>query len=171
VAHPIVDARMADGSRVNAVIPPVGGPYLSIRKFNRLRLDLLPGGLHRRDWVTEGGLSAEMAGLLVWLVRARANFLIAGETGAGKTTFVRSLTDFDGSSCFEKGRNQNRLRVEDVQTILAAYRTAMSLPSTVSVQTALTHSPACSRPGSVMTPRPIGFAMTSRTPASGAATP
>ena len=94
VAHPIVDARMADGSRVNAVIPPVGGPYLSIRKFNRLRLDLLPGGKHGRDWVTEGGLSAEMAGLLIWLVRARANVLVAGETGAGKTTFVRSLTDY-----------------------------------------------------------------------------
>ena len=56
VAHPIVDARMPDGSRVNAVIPPVGGPYLSIRKFNRLRLDLVPGGRHGRDWVTEGGL-------------------------------------------------------------------------------------------------------------------
>ena len=56
VAHPIVDARMADGSRVNAVIPPVGGPYLSIRKFNRLRLDLVPGGRHGRDWVTDGGM-------------------------------------------------------------------------------------------------------------------
>lgn len=94
VAHPIVDARMADGSRVNAVIPPVGGPYLSIRKFNRLRLGLLPGGRHGRDWVTEGGLSTEMAALLIWLVRARANVLVAGETGAGKTTFVRSLTDY-----------------------------------------------------------------------------
>jgi pilus assembly protein CpaF len=93
VAHPIVDARMADGSRVNAVIPPVGGPYLSIRKFNRLRLDLLPGGRHGRDWVTEGGLSTEMAELLAKLVHARANFLVAGETGAGKTTFLRSLTD------------------------------------------------------------------------------
>ena len=96
VAHPIVDARMADGSRVNAVIPPVGGPYLAIRKFNRLRLDLLPGARHGRDWVTEGGLSIEMAELLVKLVGARANFLVAGETGAGKTTFVRSLTDLFG---------------------------------------------------------------------------
>ena len=42
--------------RVNAVIPPVGGPYLSIRKFNRLRLDLVPGGRHGRSWVAEGGL-------------------------------------------------------------------------------------------------------------------
>ncbi|MHB8960491.1 MAG: ATPase, T2SS/T4P/T4SS family, partial [Candidatus Limnocylindrales bacterium] len=88
VAHPIVDARMADGSRVNAVLPPVGGPYLAIRKFNRLRLDLAPGGPHGRDWVTEGGLSAEMAAFLARAVRARANFLVAGETGAGKTTML-----------------------------------------------------------------------------------
>lgn len=93
VAHPIVDARMADGSRVNAVLPPVGGPYLAIRKFNRLRLDLAPGGPHGRDWVSEGGLSAEMADLLTRLVRAKANVLVAGETGAGKTTLLRSLTD------------------------------------------------------------------------------
>ncbi len=93
VAHPIVDARMADGSRVNAVLPPVGGPYLAVRKFNRLRLDLAPGGRHGRDWVTEGGLSAEMADVLARLVRARSNILVAGETGAGKTTFLRSLTD------------------------------------------------------------------------------
>ena len=93
VAHPIVDARMADGSRVNAVLPPVGGPYLAIRKFNRLRLDLGPDGRHGRDWVTEGGLSADMAEVLARLVHARANVLVAGETGAGKTTFLRSLTD------------------------------------------------------------------------------
>lgn len=93
VAHPIVDARMADGSRVNAVLPPVGGPYLAIRKFNRLRLDLAPGGPHGRDWVSEGGLSPEMADILTRLVRAKANVLVAGETGAGKTTLLRSLTD------------------------------------------------------------------------------
>ncbi len=93
IAHPIVDARMPDGSRVNAVIPPVGGPYLAIRKFNRLRLDLLPGGRHGRDWVTERGMSPEMADFLGRMVRARANALVAGETGAGKTTLLRSLTD------------------------------------------------------------------------------
>jgi pilus assembly protein CpaF len=93
VAHPIVDARMADGSRVNAVLPPVGGPYLAIRKFNRLRLDLTPGSRHGRDWVTEGGLSPDMADFLSRLVRAKANVLVAGETGAGKTTLLRSLTD------------------------------------------------------------------------------
>jgi pilus assembly protein CpaF len=93
VAHPIVDARMADGSRVNAVIPPVGGPYLSIRKFNRLRLDLVPGGRHGRDWVTDRGMSVEMADFLARMVQAKANLLVAGETGAGKTTFLRSLTD------------------------------------------------------------------------------
>lgn len=93
VAHPIVDARMADGSRVNAVIPPVGGPYLAIRKFNRLRLDLVPGGPHGRDWVTDGGMDTAMAAFLTRFVRAKANVLVAGETGAGKTTLLRSLTD------------------------------------------------------------------------------
>jgi pilus assembly protein CpaF len=93
VAHPIVDARMADGSRVNAVIPPVGGPYLSIRKFNRLRLDLVPRGRHGRSWVSDGGMSPEMAEFLAQMAQAKANFLVAGETGAGKTTLLRSLTD------------------------------------------------------------------------------
>ena len=93
VAHPLVDARMPDGSRINAVIPPVGGPYLSIRKFNRLRLDLAPGGPHGRSWLEAGGMSSELADFLIAMVRARANVLIAGETGAGKTTLLRSLTD------------------------------------------------------------------------------
>jgi pilus assembly protein CpaF len=98
VAHPVVDARMPDGSRVNAVIPPVGGPYLSIRKFNRLRLDLVPGGRHGRSWVGAGGLDAPMADFMARLVAAKANILVAGETGAGKTTFLRSITDlFDPS--------------------------------------------------------------------------
>lgn len=96
VAHPVVDARMPDGSRINAVIPPVGGPYLSIRKFNRLRLDLALDGPHGRSWIDAGGMSAELADFLMAMVGARANVLIAGETGAGKTTLLRSLTDVFG---------------------------------------------------------------------------
>ncbi len=94
IAHPLVDARLLDGSRVNAVVPPVGGPYISIRKFNHLWLDLLPGGTHDKDWVTEGGLSMPMAEHLVATVQARANTLVAGSTGAGKTTFLRSLAGY-----------------------------------------------------------------------------
>lgn len=96
MAHPLVDARLLDGSRVNAVVPPVGGPYISIRKFNNLRLDLVPGGSHKKDWVTEGGLSTPMAEHLVSTVQARANTLVAGGTGSGKTTFLRSLAAYFG---------------------------------------------------------------------------
>ena len=101
VAHPIVDARMPDGSRVNAVIPPVGGPYLAIRKFNRLRLDLMPGGRHGRDWVTEGGMNPEMADFLARMVRAKANVLVAGEIRLPKEAFytLQALhTGHDGSA-------------------------------------------------------------------------
>jgi pilus assembly protein CpaF len=54
---------------------------------------MVPGGRHGRDWVTEGGMSPEMADFLGQMVRAKANILVAGETGAGKTTLLRSLTD------------------------------------------------------------------------------
>ena len=112
VAHPIVDARMPDGSRVNAVIPPVGGPYLSIRKFNRLRLDLAPGGRHGRNWVADGrSAPRRWPSFLARLVRARANLLVAGETGAGKTTFLRSLTDlFDPTERIGRRRGHGRAR-------------------------------------------------------------
>lgn len=98
---PCVDARMADGSRANLVVSPVGGPCLSIRKHRRVRL-----ALHREhaesqgpvepeaapaDWVAAGGLSEAMAAFLATAVRARLNLLIAGATGAGKTTLLASL--------------------------------------------------------------------------------
>ena len=99
--NPCVDARMADGSRANLVIAPVGGPCLSIRKHRRVRLALrrvrtetalrdeaeeLP-----TDWVAAGGLSVAMATFLTTAVQARLNLLIAGATGAGKTTLLASL--------------------------------------------------------------------------------
>jgi len=86
--RPFVDARMRDGSRANAVIAPVGGPSLSIRKFSRLSLPLRGSG---RSWVTDGALTAQAADLLADAVAARANILIAGATGAGKSTLLRSL--------------------------------------------------------------------------------
>lgn len=98
---PCVDARMADGSRANLVIAPVGGPCLSVRKHRRVRMALRrehtdTDGLDEAeaaptDWVAAGGLSEAMASFLATAVRARLNLLIAGATGAGKTTLLASL--------------------------------------------------------------------------------
>ncbi|HEV7676972.1 MAG TPA: ATPase, T2SS/T4P/T4SS family [Candidatus Dormibacteraeota bacterium] len=94
VDKPLVDARMVDGSRANAVYAPVGGPTLCIRKFNRLRLALLPDPARPDgDWVSRGGMSAEMARFLDAMARARATILVAGATGAGKSTLLRSIVD------------------------------------------------------------------------------
>jgi pilus assembly protein CpaF len=93
IDKPLVDARMVDGSRANAVYAPVGGPTLCIRKFGRVRLALLPDD-QRPDapnWVAAGGLSPEMAAFLEAMAIARANILIAGATGSGKSTLLRSI--------------------------------------------------------------------------------
>ena len=88
-SSPMVDARLPDGSRVNAVIAPVAvdGPLLSIRKFSR---DPLTAG----DLVSMGSLTTSMMDLLAACVRARLNILIAGGTGSGKTTFLNVLSGF-----------------------------------------------------------------------------
>jgi len=86
-SSPMVDARLADGSRVNAIIPPlsVDGPCLSIRRFgkNRLTADEL---------VNNNSLNSMMLELLRGCVKARLNVLISGGTGAGKTTFLNVLS-------------------------------------------------------------------------------
>ncbi len=78
---PVVDARLPDGSRVNAVVPPlaVDGPCLTIRRFGARTIDLDTAGGH--------GVGA----LLRWAVAARANVIISGGTGAGKTTLLNAL--------------------------------------------------------------------------------
>jgi pilus assembly protein CpaF len=91
VEKPLVDARMSDGSRANAVYAPVGGPTLCIRKFNHLKLNLVPTGDGKADWVGVGGMSRVMAEFLLAMARCRANVLISGATGAGKSTLLRSL--------------------------------------------------------------------------------
>ena len=86
---PMVDARLPDGSRVNAIIPPlaIDGPHLSIRKFN-------DDGISAEDLVRMGSLSEPMIRLLEGVVRARLNVLISGGTGAGKTTLLNVLSGF-----------------------------------------------------------------------------
>ncbi len=88
-SSPMVDARLADGSRVNAIIPPlaVDGPCLSIRRFAR---DRLTG----EDLVANNSLTQSMLELLQGCVKARLNVLISGGTGAGKTTLLNVLSSF-----------------------------------------------------------------------------
>ena len=80
---PLLDARLPDGSRVNATLPPatVDGPTLSIRRFGRRRM-------RGADLVRLGSLAPEMLGFLEHAVRLRRNILIAGGTGAGKSTLL-----------------------------------------------------------------------------------
>lgn len=88
-SSPMVDARLADGSRVNAIIPPlsVDGPVLSIRRFGR---DRLTGD----DLLNNNSLTPPMLELLRGCVKARLNVLISGGTGAGKTTFLNVLSSY-----------------------------------------------------------------------------
>jgi pilus assembly protein CpaF len=88
-SSPMVDARLLDGSRVNAVIPPVAidGPHLSIRKFKR---DVLTG----EELLERESLTRPMLELLRGVVAARLNVLISGSTGAGKTTLLNMLSSF-----------------------------------------------------------------------------
>jgi pilus assembly protein CpaF len=88
-SSPMVDARLADGSRVNAIIPPlaVDGPCLSIRRFGRERL--MAEDLVRNHTLTQGMLE-----LLAGCVKARLNVLISGGTGAGKTTFLNVMSSY-----------------------------------------------------------------------------
>jgi pilus assembly protein CpaF len=88
-SSPMVDARLADGSRVNAIISPLAldGPLLSIRRFGRDPFTV-------NDLVNFGSLSPEMAAVLREMVRARLNILVSGGTGSGKTTLLNCLSAF-----------------------------------------------------------------------------
>ena len=88
-SSPMVDARLSDGSRVNAIIPPlaIDGPSVSIRRF---AVELLSAD----DLISLGTISAEMAKVLEVIVKARLNVLISGGTGSGKTTTLNILSGF-----------------------------------------------------------------------------
>jgi pilus assembly protein CpaF len=86
-SSPMVDARLPDGSRINATIPPLSltGPLLTVRKFGTQRLDMAA-------LVKRAALTSETADLLGRCVQARLNILIAGGTGSGKTTMLNALS-------------------------------------------------------------------------------
>ncbi len=88
-SSPLVDARLPDGSRVNAIIPPAAldGPILSIRRFRRRALSI-------ENLLELGSISEAMAHLLRGVVRARINMLITGGTGSGKTTLLNILSRY-----------------------------------------------------------------------------
>jgi pilus assembly protein CpaF len=88
-SSPLVDARLPDGSRVNAIIPPLAlkGPALTIRKFKRDLLTAL-------DLVELGSMTAAMAGFLDACVKARRNLVVSGGTGSGKTTLLNVLSGY-----------------------------------------------------------------------------
>jgi pilus assembly protein CpaF len=88
-SHPLCDARLLDGSRVNVAVRPIGvdGPLVSIRKFSKKKLDL-------SKLVDVGALRPPMAELLAAAVRARITTIISGGTGSGKTTMLNALSAF-----------------------------------------------------------------------------
>ena len=88
-ANPIVDARLADGSRVNVILPPVAlnGPILTIRKFRK-------DPIRVKDMIHWGTFTEEAADFLRYLVENRYNIFVCGGTGAGKTTLLNVLSNF-----------------------------------------------------------------------------
>nr|WP_314634265.1 CpaF family protein [uncultured Janthinobacterium sp.] len=92
-SSPMVDARLPDGSRVNAIIPPlaIDGPVMSIRRFSVDPLRLA-------DLVAYASMTAEMAEVLQGLGKAKMNILISGGTGSGKTTMLNVISGFIGNT-------------------------------------------------------------------------
>jgi pilus assembly protein CpaF len=88
-SSPIVDARLPDGSRFNAVIPPLAlcGPTVSIRRFGNRRLQM-------EDMIRHGSLAPAMADFLILAVRGRMNIIVSGGTGAGKTTLLNCMSRY-----------------------------------------------------------------------------
>jgi pilus assembly protein CpaF len=88
-SSPMVDARLADGSRVNAIIPPLSldGPSLSIRRFARELLKV-------SDLIQLGSMTSQLATVMEAVVRGRLNVVVSGGTGAGKTTMLNLLSGF-----------------------------------------------------------------------------
>ncbi len=116
-ASPMVDARLPDGSRVNAIIPPLAlrGPSITIRKFNRNHFT--PQAL-----VDQGSLSQAMLSFLILCVTARKNIVVSGGTGSGKTTLLNVL------SCLIP-EHERIVTIEDSAELKLHHRNFVSLES------------------------------------------
>jgi pilus assembly protein CpaF len=116
-ASPMADARLADGSRVNILLPPLAlnGPTISIRKFSRRQITL-------EMMARQGNMSAPLARFLELAARARLNILISGGTGSGKTTLLNAIA-------------RNIDAAERIITIEDAAELQIQLPHVVSIET------------------------------------
>ena len=114
-SSPMVDARLPDGSRVNAIIPPLAldGPALSIRRFGT-------GPIAANQLVVLKSISAEMMEVLSCAVRARISILISGGTGSGKTTFLNILSQYIP-------RNERLVTIEDAAELRLAQENIVRL--------------------------------------------
>ena len=114
-ATPMVDARLADGSRLNAVIPPLSlkGPVLTIRKFKKELANI-------DDFLRNGTLTPYMARFLEACVQAKLNIIICGGTGGGKTTLLNVLSSFIGN-------NERIITIEDAAELKLEQEHVISL--------------------------------------------
>lgn len=114
-SNPMVDARLADGSRLNAVLPPLSlkGPVLTIRKFKSELANI-------DDFLRNGALTPYMARFLEACVKAKLNILICGGTGAGKTTLLNILSSFIGE-------NERIVTIEDAAELTLHQNHVISL--------------------------------------------
>lgn len=114
-ANPMVDARLRDGSRLNAIIPPLSlkGPVLTIRKFNK-KLESID------DLIRMGSLTVNMARYLEAAVMAKLNIIISGGTGSGKTTLLNILSSF-------LGEDERIITIEDAAELSLHQKHVISL--------------------------------------------
>ena len=125
---PMVDARLADGSRVNAIIPPlaVDGALVSIRRFGSKPLDVL-------DLLANQSIAPEMLEFLSACIKSRINMLISGGTGSGKTTLLNALSSYINED-------------ERLATIEDAAELQLQQPHVVRMETRPANVEGCSMP-------------------------